>query len=122
MALAAGARTYKLPYGNRGHNQPCVDQRTQRCYLTLQNHGFAVDAASLPDQWAQSFVNANDGTNEGIMGGVRVCKYMCACSLVWATKVMLCVGNVQYMIAFGCMCKPRALFSSTDAQTYASNM
>ncbi len=72
MALAAGARTYKLPYGNRGHNQPCVDQKTQRCYLTLQNHGFAVDAASLPEQWAQSFVNANDGTNEGIVCCVRV--------------------------------------------------
>jgi carbamoylphosphate synthase small subunit len=39
LGLAAGARTYKLPYGNRGHNQPCIDQRTKRCFLTLQNHG-----------------------------------------------------------------------------------
>lgn len=67
LALAAGAKTYKLKYGNRGMNQPCVDLRTGRCYITPQNHGFAVDASSLPDLWKPLFLNANDLTNEGIV-------------------------------------------------------
>lgn len=66
MALAAGASTYKLKYGNRGMNQPCVDMRTTRCYITPQNHGFAVDGEHLPAGWIPLFVNANDSTNEGI--------------------------------------------------------
>lgn len=68
LALAAGAKTYKLKYGNRGMNQPCIDLRTGRCYITPQNHGYAVDAASLPDEfWKPLFLNANDLTNEGIV-------------------------------------------------------
>jgi carbamoylphosphate synthase large subunit/anthranilate/para-aminobenzoate synthase component II len=67
LALAAGAKTYKLKYGNRGMNQPAIDLRTGRCYITPQNHGFAVDAASLPDLWKPLFLNANDLTNEGIV-------------------------------------------------------
>lgn len=68
LALAAGAKTYKLKYGNRGMNQPCIDLRTGRCYITPQNHGFAVDADSLPvDCWKALFLNANDLTNEGIV-------------------------------------------------------
>ena len=67
LALAAGCRTYKMKYGNRGANQPCVDTRTNRCYITAQNHGFAVDAETLPQGWQQFFYNANDGTNEGII-------------------------------------------------------
>lgn len=67
LALAAGATTYKLKYGNRGMNQPCVDLRTGRCYITPQNHGFAVDAKSLPSLWQPLFINANDMTNEGIV-------------------------------------------------------
>ncbi|KAK0532788.1 Carbamoyl-phosphate synthase [Tilletia horrida] len=66
LALAAGARTNKLKFGNRGHNIPCTDQLSGRCYITSQNHGFAVDGGSLPQGWAELFVNANDGTNEGI--------------------------------------------------------
>ena len=66
LALAAGAQTYKLKYGHRSQNQPCVDQDTGRCYITSQNHGFAVDAKTLPKGWKEWFVNANDGTNEGI--------------------------------------------------------
>jgi carbamoyl-phosphate synthase small subunit len=66
MALAAGARTYKLPYGHRGLNQPCRETGTRRCYITSQNHGYAVDAESLPADWRQWFVNANDNSNEGI--------------------------------------------------------
>eukprot|EP01117_Protostelium_nocturnum_P013109 TRINITY_DN4871_c0_g2_i1.p1 TRINITY_DN4871_c0_g2~~TRINITY_DN4871_c0_g2_i1.p1 ORF type:complete len:2171 (+),score=452.39 TRINITY_DN4871_c0_g2_i1:102-6614(+) len=66
LARASGASTFKLKYGNRGHNQPCIDQDTKRCYLTLQNHGFAVDPATLNQDWEQYFVNANDNTNEGI--------------------------------------------------------
>jgi carbamoyl-phosphate synthase small subunit len=67
LALAAGAKTYKMKFGNRGNNQPCVDMRTSRCYITPQNHGFAVDSSSLPLDWTPLMVNANDGTNEGII-------------------------------------------------------
>jgi len=67
LALAAGAQTYKLKYGNRGHNQPCIDERTGRCYITSQNHGYAVDTNSLAPGWEPYFTNANDGSNEGII-------------------------------------------------------
>ncbi|NXG24771.1 PYR1 protein, partial [Grallaria varia] len=67
LALALGARTYKMKYGNRGHNQPCVHEDTQRCFITAQNHGFAVEAGSLPPGWAPLFTNANDGSNEGLV-------------------------------------------------------
>jgi carbamoyl-phosphate synthase small subunit len=66
LALAAGADTYKLKYGHRSQNQPCIDVKTKRCYITSQNHGYAVDSNSLPEDWEQWFTNANDGTNEGI--------------------------------------------------------
>jgi carbamoyl-phosphate synthase small subunit len=66
LALAAGADTYKLRYGHRGVNQPVQDLITRRCYITSQNHGYAVDDASLPKGWEPWFVNVNDGTNEGI--------------------------------------------------------
>lgn len=67
LARAAGATTYKLRYGNRGHNQPCTHLETGRCFITSQNHGFAVDEKSLPSGWLPLFTNANDGTNEGIV-------------------------------------------------------
>ncbi|XP_046552995.1 carbamoyl-phosphate synthase [ammonia], mitochondrial-like [Haliotis rubra] len=66
-ALAAGAKSYKLPLGNRGHNQPVVNSVTNQAFITSQNHGFAVDSESLPEDWGVLFVNANDGTNEGVM-------------------------------------------------------
>lgn len=66
LALAAGADTYKLPYGHRGVNQPVQDQVTRHCYITSQNHGYAVADASLPPGWESWFINVNDGTNEGI--------------------------------------------------------
>ena len=67
MALAAGADTYKLKYGHRSHNQPCNEMGTKRCYITSQNHGYAVNAETLPLDWREWFVNDNDGTNEGII-------------------------------------------------------
>lgn len=67
MGLAAGARTFKLKYGHRGHNQPCVEAGTKRCYITSQNHGYAVDPDTLPGDWRQWFYNNNDDTNEGII-------------------------------------------------------
>ena len=66
LALAAGARTSKMKYGNRGHNIPCTDALSGRCYITSQNHGFQVDTDSLPHNWKELFCNANDGSNEGI--------------------------------------------------------
>ena len=67
LALASGAQTYKLKYGNRGMNQPCIDLRTGRCYITPQNHGYAVKTDTLPEFWKPLFLNANDLTNEGIV-------------------------------------------------------
>lgn len=67
MALATGADTYKLKYGHRGGNHPVKDLETGRVYITSQNHGYAVDPASLDPEIAESaFVNVNDGTNEGL--------------------------------------------------------
>lgn len=66
LSLAAGAKTYKLKYGHRSQNQPCVDTETKRCLITSQNHGYAVDVKSLPNDWKEWFYNANDRTNEGI--------------------------------------------------------
>ena len=66
MALAAGAKTYKLKFGHRGHNQPCLDESDQRCYITSQNHGYAINEKSLPKGWRVSFRNLNDNSVEGI--------------------------------------------------------
>ncbi len=66
MALSQGAKTEKLKYGHRGANQPATDTKTGRVYITSQNHGYAVVASSLPENAYESFVNANDGTCEGV--------------------------------------------------------
>lgn len=66
LAHAIGATTYKLPYGHRGQNQPVIENGTDRCFVTSQNHGFAVDNDSLPRDWRAWYSNLNDGTNEGI--------------------------------------------------------
>jgi len=66
LALASGAKTGKMPFGNRGMNQPVIDQRTMRCYITPQNHGYEVKADTLQKDWSALFYNANDFTNEGI--------------------------------------------------------
>lgn len=66
MALAAGAKTYKLTFGHRGQNQPCLHIEKNQCYLTSQNHGYAVDKTSLPSSWKVTFQNINDGSVEGI--------------------------------------------------------
>jgi carbamoyl-phosphate synthase small subunit len=66
LAKAGGATIYKLKYGHRSHNQPVREVGTNRCYVTSQNHGYAVDAATLGKDWRELFVNMNDGSNEGI--------------------------------------------------------
>jgi carbamoyl-phosphate synthase small subunit len=66
LALASGADTFKLKFGHRGQNQPCSEEGTGRCYITSQNHGYAVDASRLGRDWLPWFTNANDRTNEGI--------------------------------------------------------
>jgi carbamoyl-phosphate synthase small subunit len=66
LARAAGAKTYKLKYGHRSHNQPVQQVGTTRCFITSQNHGYAVDDSTLPSDWEPLFVNMNDGSNEGI--------------------------------------------------------
>ncbi|XP_045107647.1 CAD protein-like isoform X4 [Portunus trituberculatus] len=67
LSVAAGCTTYKMKYGNRGHNQPCMHEGSQRCFITSQNHGYAVDTASIPADWALLFTNKNDSSNEGIV-------------------------------------------------------
>ncbi|KAF9890982.1 Multifunctional pyrimidine synthesis protein CAD [Aspergillus nanangensis] len=67
LALATGARTIKLKYGNRAHNIPALDLSTGRCHITSQNHGYAVDASTLPSDWKPYFVNLNDSSNEGMI-------------------------------------------------------
>ncbi len=66
LARAAGADTYKLKYGHRSHNQPVLRVGTNRCYITSQNHGYAVATETLPNDWEPMFTNVNDNTNEGI--------------------------------------------------------
>ena len=66
LARAAGASTLKMKFGNRGHNIPCTSLLSGKCYITSQNHGYAVDADTLPTGWSELFVNANDNSNEGI--------------------------------------------------------
>lgn len=66
LALAAGAKVFKLKYGHRGHNQPVRMSNTTSCFITSQNHGYAVDVESLPQDWEPLFVNMNDNTCEGI--------------------------------------------------------
>ena len=61
LARAAGASTVKMKFGNRGHNIPCTNMLTGKCHITSQNHGYAVDTDSLPADWMELFVNANDG-------------------------------------------------------------
>ncbi|XP_033124617.1 carbamoyl-phosphate synthase [ammonia], mitochondrial-like [Anneissia japonica] len=65
--LAGGAKAYKLALGNRGHNQPVINMLNGQAFITSQNHGFAIDADTLPDGWKPIFKNANDLSNEGIM-------------------------------------------------------
>lgn len=67
LGLAAGASTYKLKYGHRSQNQPCVEVGTKRCYITTQNHSYAIDSDTLTEDWREWFYNNNDGTNEGII-------------------------------------------------------
>lgn len=66
MAKAGGANIYKLKYGHRSHNQPVRMVGTDKCYITSQNHGYAVDASTLDKDWNELFVNMNDGSNEGV--------------------------------------------------------
>ncbi len=66
VGRALGCETYKLKFGHRSQNQPCKEVGTQRCWITSQNHGYALNAETLPPEWSEWFVNANDGTNEGI--------------------------------------------------------
>lgn len=66
LSKAAGASIYKLKYGHRSHNQPVRMVGTNRCFVTSQNHGYAVNSETLPADWEPLFVNMNDGSNEGV--------------------------------------------------------
>ena len=66
LGIAAGAKVFKLKYGHRGHNQPARLTGTDKCFITSQNHGYAIDNESLPEGWRALLVNMNDGSNEGL--------------------------------------------------------
>ena len=66
LGRAAGAQVYKLSYGHRSHNQPVRMEGTDKCFITSQNHGYAVNPSTLDDDWIPYFTNLNDGSNEGI--------------------------------------------------------
>ncbi|KAJ3202552.1 Multifunctional pyrimidine synthesis protein CAD [Entophlyctis luteolus] len=70
LAMAAGFKAYKMPFGNRGHNQPCIDLTSGRCVITSQNHGYAIDDSAEVPGWIPYFRNANDGSNAGVLHGV----------------------------------------------------
>lgn len=67
LALADGAKIYKLKFGHHGLNHPVIDKETDKAYLTSQNHGYVVDKTTLPKQWGIRFINLNDGTIEGLI-------------------------------------------------------
>jgi len=71
LALAAGAKTIKMKYGNRAHNIGVKNVVSGECYITSQNHGYAVDASTLPPDWKPLFINLNDGSNEGMFHSTR---------------------------------------------------
>lgn len=67
LSMAIGAKTIKMKYGNRAHNIPALDLSTGKCHITSQNHGYAVDASTLPSDYKEYFINLNDGSNEGMI-------------------------------------------------------
>ena len=71
MGLAAGGKAEKLPFGNRGQNQPVLNHQTAECYITPQNHGYVINCDTLKPGWKTLFTNANDGSNEGIAHETR---------------------------------------------------
>jgi len=71
LGMAAGLDVYKLRFGNRGHNVPAINMVNGKCYITSQNHGYALQDAVMPQGWEKYFVNANDGSNEGIRHEIR---------------------------------------------------
>lgn len=66
LNLASGGKINKLKYGHRSHNQPVMETKTNRCYLTSQNHGYVIDINNIPLDWGVNFINLNDKTCEGI--------------------------------------------------------
>ena len=67
LALAAGAKTFKMKYGNRGFNQPVLMKSNNKSFITSQNHGYAIDKNTIPNDWDEYFINKNDNSNEGII-------------------------------------------------------
>ncbi|MCX6159521.1 MAG: glutamine-hydrolyzing carbamoyl-phosphate synthase small subunit [Ignavibacteriae bacterium] len=67
LCLASGGDTYKLKYGHRSHNQPVIQNGTNKCYITSQNHGYACDVSTIGDDWSPYFTNLNDNSNEGLI-------------------------------------------------------
>jgi carbamoyl-phosphate synthase small subunit len=67
LALAVGAKSIRMKYGNRAHNIPALDLETGLCHITSQNHGYAIDASTLPEGWKEYFLNLNDSSNEGML-------------------------------------------------------
>ena len=86
LGLAAGAKTIKLKYGNRAHNIPALDLTTGKCHITSQNHGYAVDASTLPKDWRPYFINLNDNSNEGMLPQSFVTHQLTKAGLIHNTR------------------------------------
>jgi carbamoyl-phosphate synthase (ammonia) len=67
LGIAAGGEAKKLPFGNRGQNQPVINHATGECYITSQNHGYHIDTTTLGSDYIELFTNLNDGSNEGFI-------------------------------------------------------
>jgi len=67
LGIAAGGEAKKLPFGNRGQNQPVINHATGECYITSQNHGYHIDTTTLGEEYTELFTNLNDGSNEGFI-------------------------------------------------------
>ncbi|MBQ0049907.1 MAG: carbamoyl-phosphate synthase (glutamine-hydrolyzing) large subunit [Bacteroidales bacterium] len=121
MAKAAGADVYKLKYGHRSHNQPVRLVGTTHCFITTQNHGYAVDDKTLPNDWQALFTNMNDGSNEGIRHKTypwfsaqfhpEACAGPIDTEFMFDEFVRLLSGEQQ---ADGLLCSPRS--ASADAE------
>ncbi|MEE3483476.1 MAG: carbamoyl-phosphate synthase (glutamine-hydrolyzing) large subunit [Bacteroidales bacterium] len=117
LALAAGAKVTKLKYGHRGHNQPVrllVDGKlTNRCFITSQNHGYAVDNDSIPADWEPQFINMNDGSNEGIRH-----KTQPWFSAQFHPEAASGPTDTEFIFGqfFKAMCDPKSLMTADDAQ------
>ena len=121
LALAAGAKVTKLKYGHRGHNQPVRllvnGKLTNRCFITSQNHGYAVDNDTIPADWEPQFINMNDGSNEGIRHKTKPW-----CSAQFHPEAASGPTDTEFIFGqfFKAMCDPKSMMIAEAQETFES--